>query len=549
MNIKLIAIGIIAILMIGGAYFLIGNRSSQTQGNIGTLSLQSVQSWTYESVSQDVGFSINTNVISSGKRGVTGGNSMLDSNVFAGVSKATVTGSMVAKVDFEYFLGNPTGWRQISQWWYKVYTKDNTHDWQQMSGSGIDTSRKTFSPMQPIGISGPVRNLLTVTAEFNFDVFLSSASKGGAVQVQTYVKLDTGEEFLIQTQEAYVYKEPMHLIVHTNPTESIVVLGEPATSSNGWKAREIERTTSGTDGIAVFYLTNEPTGIKIYVDVSKMGYTSKMELYTMTDHRDVRIDLVGTGTTPPDETKGYTVTINVVPSGSQVTLFKAGGESDEYGRKTSTSQYVFPNILPGMYWVYVSNYEYRVGTYGELKWEKAQESVQVVDQDVTMTVTLLENTNPTNQPPTADQPTSSDVEFYTETPYSFSFNFVDPEGDAIRTIEIDWSDGNIEKRYDIYNNDLTVVEHTYGRSGTFDIKSRASTLSWGGDEYKFYKSTGLSDPFKFGTWSEPLAISVKKLNHPPAIAVYYPPEGNTGAPGIPYTFKVVGTDVAGDAIT
>lgn len=547
MNIKLVAIGIIAVLLIGGAYFLIGNRTSLTQETMGELSLQSVQSWSYESVSQDLGFQINKNVVNSGKKGVTGGTYMLDNDVFAGVNKATVTGSMIAKIDFEYWMGLNQGWHQISQWWYKVYYKDKNNDWRPLMG--IDTARRTFSPMQPGGLGGPYNGPLTVKADFNFNVQFTDAFKGGAVHVQTYVKLDTGEEFLIQTEDAYVYKEPMHLIVHTTPVESIVVVGEPAMSSNGWKAREIERTTSGLDGVAVFYLTNEKSGITVYVDVSKMGYASKMEMYTMTDHRDVRIDLVGTGTTPPDETKGYTVTVNVVPSGSQVLLFQAGGESDEYGRKTSPSQYVFPNIQPGTYWAEVSNYEWRAGTYYERKWQDEEEAIQVIDQDVIVTITLEENTNPPNQPPTADQPTSSDVKFYTETTYSFYFNFNDPEGESIETIQVDWGDGWTENYYSVYSSNLNEREYAYQHIGTHDIRVRASTIKLGGDEYKCYKNAGLSDPFKFGGWSEPLTITVIKLNHPPKITVYYPPEGDAGSPGISYTFKVEGSDADGDAIT
>lgn len=546
MNMKLVAIGIIAILMMGGAYFLVTNTPNKTNttGNVGTLSLQS---WTYEGVSQDIGFQINKNVVSSGNKGVTGGTRMLDSDVFASAKKATVMGSMVAKIDFEYFLGTPTGWHQISQWWYKAYYKDADTDWRAIPG--IDTSRRTFSPMQPGGLGGPARGPLTITADFSFDYYFSSSSKGGAVQVQTFVKLDTGEEFLIQTEEAYVYKEPMHLIIHTNPTESIVVIGEPAMSSNGWASREIGRAVSGTDGVAIFYLTNEQPGLHTYVEVSKVGYTSKTEFYIMTDHRDVSIDLIGTITTPPDETTGYTVTINVVPSGSQVIFLQENAESDIYGRKASPSQYVFENIQPGTYWADVSNYEWREGTYGELKWEKKEQMIKVVDQDVTVTITLVENTNPSNQPPMADQPTSSDIEFHAGRTYAFSFNFVDPEGDTIRTVEIDWGDGNMERRYDFLNGNLNTMGHTFLRSGTFNIKSRASTVRWNGDEYKSYQSAGLTDPFKFGDWSEPLTIDVIRVNAPPDLLVYYPTSGNSGAPGIPYIFNADGFDSEGAKLT
>ena len=552
MNTKLVAIIVIFALLIGGVAYLFFYHplnQTRTSGMVGT---QAIQSWTYESVAQDVGFSINRDPVDTGGKGVTGyittinGNSigLLDNDVYAGVQGATITAHMKAKIDWEYLGSVPTDWHQISQWWYRVYEKDKNNDWHQIVGNGIDTARKTFSPPMPNTLGNPPH---LIDVGFNFPIHFMTGFTGGAIRVETYVKLaDTNDEFLIQTEEAYIYKEEMHLMVTTNP-DALIVIGVPASIDNGWHAREIDRTTAGPDGTAIFYLSENP-GTMIYVTVSKIGYNSTTEMYQMDDHREVTI-ILGGEITPPDQLpKGHTVTVNMEPSGSQV-VFRQNTETDIWGQKTSPSQYVYKDIQPGLYMVEVSNYEWRPGTYGELKWTPKEESVEVLNQDVEIMVTLDENTAPPNQPPTSDTPICYDTSFQAGKTYTFFFNFRDVEADAIRSIQIDWGDGPMESRYSVLNNNLNEVQHRYLRPGTFDIRVQASSVGWGGEEYEFDVAHGLTDPFKFGDWSNPLTINVIRVNAPPDVILYYPDVGNKGAPGVPYAFKADGFDPEGNEIT
>ena len=545
---KIIAVIIVLCLVGGGVYLFLNQTPKTPTGQAGILSLM-----TYDDAVTQVGFSINKDCVVSGQRSVTGYISStstysggihtttsygsLKQDYYSGISTVTISCGIGAVINWEKnILGIATGWHQISQWWYTVNFKDKYTAWHPISGGGIDISRKTFNPKYPDTLGNPPHYL---SKDFSFTLNTNDNSKDGAVRVETFVKLDTGEEFKVQSEEAYVVHEKVHLIVHTNPLNCDVVQGVP-TSSGGQTKQTIN---SGAQGVVTFY----PTTGQCFIRVSKEGYQTYEEVFELTEHKEMFVTLKEEGVEPPPEppsTMGN-LTIYTNPANSQVSF-----SGQNYIRKIDASTWRVENIEFGLYEVFVQNWEWK--SYDQRKWLDENVPVQINKAETEITVTLQEDSTAPNERPMAYKPVSQGgVPLIA---YDFNKFFVetyDAEGDQVRNLKIDWGDGNVQTKINPDTEDgMLVIGHSYLRAGTFEARVQASQVGYQSDAFNYFYSAGksLDESFNWGDWSESLTVDVERKNFEPTVEIFSPESGLSGAPGVVYKFTASGSDADGDTL-
>ena len=601
MNKKVITFIIVVSILVGSAYYFL-NRKDETS-NFKPSTLMTLSN---DDVKNDIGFSINSHSSSSTFKGVSATAELLNKETYIiafneisiDIPEVTVTID-----DFRTSLhSNEPTYVFVEKMWYEIQYKDKNTDWQSIPlekytdgwgdwhGEGVFSkgniyfwkycneigSRYKYEPEECCGYApgeyptGSYDYIMpysfTITSQklklnlsenlgirdgFAIKVVLKAKVRWKDLECNalgldcklTDWRYATGN---ILSDEAYIYQGLPSLTIYTYPDEVLLTL-----LSNG---NEIEKAQS-SQGILTFF--NIPAGV-YQIKANAVGYDELTTQINLQSDCILTVNMstgqIGEGipseqpSISPVEPPVVYVTVNPT---SAIVSCSEQRENEWYsaGRsiKLSPNKWKIEGLQPGnSYRLNIYSFELREDVYAR-KWINEEEFFTMYNEDMFFNIQLEEDTSSPNQPPIAYTPTTEDSNFRVSIEYTFNFKYWDNEGDTIKTIEIDWGDGNFEQKGE--NKNLNSATHIYSIPGEYKIRVRASQVAYNDAEYKFWKSAGLSDPFNWGAWSPPLTIEVIKWNKPPSVEFYFPKEGMTGAPGVPYKFKIKGFDPEGKELT
>lgn len=505
----LIVVGIIAVSIFAGSYIFTGNGEGG-EGFTGGFGLQSIQPQSASDVANQLGFGINENAIQYTKKGVIGIRSLFGSDVYGGLNKLQITVDGLAKIGWDESGLIPT-WHRITGYWYTVKWRDKTTSWTnlittaQSSGSFTNGYAKAIKGFGKIETYFPPRGKLGNPPHYLYadpmvlDFTLNPDFKGIAIRVDFHIRLDTGDEFVCQREEAFVIHEGFHITVKTIPNYCMVEFGY-ATAHGA-----VVLDTKESDGNGIVVFTTERTGIH-YVKVSRAGMKTKEEVFDVTGHMTVTVDLESEEPGTGDET--YTITVETNVAFVNVWL------DEEFRHAGSEGKVVFTDIAYGTHMLTAKK---------DITWSESTQTIKVT-KDETFVVTLEEIPLPVNHKPVASSPqpmvetgiTGMSTEFYVEA--------TDEDGDPLQ-YRIDFDDGTLSDW-----TSYSFISHIYLEAGDYEVKTKA----YDGKEYS--------------SWSAPTYFTVYKANAPPTVTLYGPLSGDSGLPGAEYEFTAYMDDINNDLL-